>query len=390
MHVAFWMTLLIGALACWYSFSFYQDKPARGWLAALRRRAARFEFTLDSLGGFSYFQLALVSVVGLFLELLMIRWISSEVRVFAYLKNYVLVSCFLGFGLGCYLCRKKINLIALLAPLFSLVFLIKFPWEPLRTLISALPSYLGAASEVHFFGIPTIPFSGLALLGLFAAVAITVPLFILNAMIFVPVGQMVGGYLEKAPRGILAYSVNILGSLAGIFLFTFLCLLSLPPVVWFGLAGLLVTILLIRVSALRWASAVVFALCLIFVSIGPGGSSRQYWSPYQLLTLTPRVENGELISYQLDTNHTWFQQVVNLSPAFVAAHPQFYTQVPSEWDAYNIPYHFYAHPPSVLILGAGMGNDVAAAVRNGAGRVVAVEIDPLIVKLGRELHPEHP
>jgi spermidine synthase len=209
-------------------------------------------------------------------------------------------------------------------------------------------------------------------------------------MIFVPVGQMVGAYLEKAPRGILAYSVNILGSLAGILLFTFLCLFSLPPVVWFGIAGLLVTVLLIRVSALRWASAVVFALCLIFVSIGPGGSSRQYWSPYQLLTLTPRVENGELISYQLDTNHTWFQQVVNLSPAFVAAHPQFYTQVPSEWDAYNIPYHFYAHPPSVLILGAGMGNDVAAAVRNGAGRVVAVEIDPLIVKLGRELHPEHP
>ena len=37
-----------------------------------------------------------------------------------------------------------------------------------------------------------------------------------------------------------------------------------------------------------------------------------------------------------------------------------------------------------------MGNDVAAALRNSAGRVVAVEIDPLILKLGRELHFEHP
>ena len=37
-----------------------------------------------------------------------------------------------------------------------------------------------------------------------------------------------------------------------------------------------------------------------------------------------------------------------------------------------------------------MGNDVAAALRNGAGRVEAVEIDPLILKLGRELHFEHP
>ena len=44
---------------------------------------------------------------------MMIRWISSEVRIFAFLKNYMLVSCFLGFGLGCFLCRKRINLIAM-------------------------------------------------------------------------------------------------------------------------------------------------------------------------------------------------------------------------------------------------------------------------------------
>jgi len=37
-----------------------------------------------------------------------------------------------------------------------------------------------------------------------------------------------------------------------------------------------------------------------------------------------------------------------------------------------------------------MGNDVAAALRNGAVRVVAVEIDPLILQLGRKLHFEKP
>src|SRR2546426_8838671 len=36
-----------------------------------------------------------------------------------------------------------------------------------------------------------------------------------------------------------------------------------------------------------------------------------------------------------------------------------------------------------------MGNDVAA-LRNGAGRITAVEIDPLILKLGRERHFERP
>lgn len=229
MQVAFWLILLVGTLACLYSLSFYQNAQRFRWLAAAQKRAEKYEFSLDTLGGFSYARLALASVLGLFMELLMIRWISSEVRIFAYLKNYVLVSCFLGFGLGCYLCRKKINLIALLAPLFSLVFLIKFPWEPLRELISALPSYLGVASEVNFFGIPSVPVSFLSILGLFAAVAITVPLFILNAMAFIPLGQFVGGYLETAPRGIRAYSVNILGSLAGIVLFTVLCCEGTAP-----------------------------------------------------------------------------------------------------------------------------------------------------------------
>jgi SAM-dependent methyltransferase len=37
-----------------------------------------------------------------------------------------------------------------------------------------------------------------------------------------------------------------------------------------------------------------------------------------------------------------------------------------------------------------MGNDVAAALRYGAERVDAVEIDPAILDLGRDLHPEQP
>src|SRR5207244_1536849 len=80
----------------------------------------------------------------------------------------------------------------------------------------------------------------------------------------------------------------------------------------------------------------------------------------------------------------------DLSPEFVAAHPQFFKDEPIQWNPYNIPYHFYARPESVLILGSGMGNDVAAALRNGAGRITAVEIDPLILKLGRERHFERP
>ena len=44
----------------------------------------------------------------------------------------------------------------------------------------------------------------------------------------------------------------------------------------------------------------------------------------------------------------------------------------------------------MLIIGAGSGNDVAAALAHGAGHVDAVEIDPVINELGRLYHPNRP
>jgi SAM-dependent methyltransferase len=44
----------------------------------------------------------------------------------------------------------------------------------------------------------------------------------------------------------------------------------------------------------------------------------------------------------------------------------------------------------VLIVGAGTGNDVAAALHAGAAQVDAVDIDPAIVEMGRRHHPERP
>src|SRR5262249_20483877 len=47
-------------------------------------------------------------------------------------------------------------------------------------------------------------------------------------------------------------------------------------------------------------------------------------------------------------------------------------------------------PRSVLVLAAGAGNDLASALRHGATDIDAVEIDPSIVALGRQIHPEKP
>jgi hypothetical protein len=101
-------------------------------------------------------------------------------------------------------------------------------------------------------------------------------------------------------------------------------------------------------------------------------------------------ESGELLAYNLKTNDFWYQWVLNLSDAFVEEHPEFFEETNIDFNPYNLPYHFHSDPKSVLVLGAGMGNDVAAALRNGADKVTAVEIDPTILEVGAQLHPEKP
>lgn len=57
---------------------------------------------------------------------------------------------------------------------------------------------------------------------------------------------------------------------------------------------------------------------------------------------------------------------------------------------YNLPYQLVKPGSKTLVVGAGMGNDVSAAIRNRMGSIKAVEIDPSIVQFGRSHHPERP
>ena len=353
--------------------------------------ASRFWFTAADLGGYTHRGLVVSSVLGLYLELLLIRWISSEIRIFAYFKNFVLIACFLGFGLGCYLCRRAISVAVLVAPLVFFSALIALPWRPLRDLVRALPILLGATSEVQIWGVGTSALTPTALLGLLLGTVITLPLFALLAVTFIPIGQLVGFYLESARNGIAAYTINVVASMAGIALYTGLCFADQPPVVWFLAAAAIALALLWPHRHARAAAAIAFALCIGVIA---WGASREpgttYWSPYQKLNLEPQMVNGETVGYSLRTNSIYYQQIVNLSPEFVRAHPQFFRRVPAELDAFNLSYRFAPHPRDVLILGAGMGNDAAAALRAGAAHVTAVDIDPLVLDLGRRFHPEHP
>lgn len=368
-------------------------------------------FALEDLGQLSTSRLLLISAVSLFFELLMIRWLASEIRIFAFFKNMVLVGCFFGFGLGCYLSRKKIRLAFVLLPLLALVLLTSLPWYDLHRLMLKLSDYIGALADVHMFGrslLQGMKLYGAALLGF----SVVIPCLALATLTMVPMGQMVSRFLELR-AGISAYSANVAASIVGIWLFTGLSFLATPPLVWFAVfaLGLLavtwkrssfrvpVAVTFVFIAGLLWWNAQVQYFRLSDLSWAPArlASSRvaeekTYWSPYQKLTLITLADDKQTIRTYLQTNGSWFQTILNLQPEWVAAHPEYKDEsdAPLPFHRYNFPYRFKPAPASVLILGAGMGNDVAAALRNGATRVVAVEIDPMILQLGLEKHAEKP
>jgi spermidine synthase len=377
-------TAVLGVLVLTRFYSLEGQAGRKRW-----RWFERWAFTPSDLGGVSNWRLLLISIAGLFLELLMIRWISSEVRIFAYFKNFVLIACFLGFGLGCYISRRSINVIALLLPLITLAVFITLPWPSLRWVLAQLPTVIGSLSGVDVWGVPSLPSGVGSLLLVGTAIAIIVPLFALIVFVFVPIGQMIGWYLENAPNGLRAYSINVAGSLVGILLYTAISFLAQPPPVWFVCSALLFALVLAPARRLALLAAAGMLLCAGLASLTALAHGRVLWSPYQKLTITAVREGSDTIRYELNTNDSWYQQIVNLSPAYVSANPGRFPRG-TAWNAYNIPYRFAASPRNVLVLGAGTGNDVAAALRNGADHVVAVEIDPLILRVGQDLHFEQP
>ena len=56
-------------------------------------------------------------------------------------------------------------------------------------------------------------------------------------------------------------------------------------------------------------------------------------------------------------------------------------------ELYDLPFAVNPSRGSALIVGAGTGNDVMFALAHGYGRVVAVDIDPQIIALGRAMNP---
>ena len=91
----------------------------------------------------------------------------------------------------------------------------------------------------------------------------------------------------------------------------------------------------------------------------------------------------------VEVNHDFHQTVLDLSPEFTARFPDAESSR-SALPNYDLPYLLVPQSGRVLVVGAGTGNDVAAALRHGAAHVDAVEIAPLILGLGRKFHLKCP
>ncbi len=100
--------------------------------------------------------------------------------------------------------------------------------------------------------------------------------------------------------------------------------------------------------------------------------------------------NGEQCGETITVNNTSYQGMMDLDAQHMAARPDLYPPAEIRTSHYILPYELVGPRERVLIVGAGSGNDAAAALRAGAKSVRAVEIDPVILSFGRELHPNHP
>lgn len=329
--------------------------------------------------------LLIASFLVIFAELAIIRWISVEVRIFAYFKNLALLVCFLGFGMGCALARTQLRWKTAVLGMIALLGLVRLPLAQRTHVFEQLSAVLGGSAAHSFWATDPTLNLGQFLLGALMAAAL---LFLITTL-FVPLGQIVSEQIALAPRTLPAYTWNLFASLLGVLAFLAASKMMLGPQVWmvivlFGYAALQ--------PDLRRAAQVA---CLVLPAIAllhetQNADRMVLWTPYQQIEVSrSHFADGERIADLIRVNHTGYQRTIDLRPAFIRRHED-YLGIEPGYSNFDIAYLFAPPNAKVLIVGAGTGNDIAAALRHGAADVDAVEIDPAIYRLGKETHPEHP
>jgi len=314
-------------------------------------------------------ELLAASFVVLALELALIRWMPAQVRVIAYFPNLVLISAFLGLGIGCLIGRR--------VPLWI--------WP---VTVGAGAGIVTAMGRVIFTHRPTSEFLWLLYFDLPPNAPVVhgirlpiITVFLLGAAMFVPLGSVIAERLRlfrEAGRPLAGYAFDLGGSLLGVLTMSLLFFAGTRPVVWFLVVFAVAMILFVRSPRAAMVHVVLSAVTIFLVH---STDTAQVYSPYYAITAKPAgghvviLTNGSVHQDALPLRRS--AQLVNPLPIRIR-------------EGYHLPYGLLGRPPrKVLIMGAGTGNDVSVALDQGAQSIDAVEIDPEILKLGK-LHPDRP
>jgi len=321
----------------------------------------------------AYIELFAISTVLLFMELAAIRFFGSTVMFLTFFTNIVLLACFLGMSLGCMSAGKQRNYMNLVFPILlftcltSCALLFAYLVDP-RFLIDVGNQ---SSPQTVFFGTEKSPQKLTEFIVPMEVIAGFY--FIAIAMIFIGPGQVMGRAFNKLSNPVLAYAANIAGSLFGIVLFVISSFFHCPPLVWFSVC---------LIPCFYWITKfrILQGVCLVAILgiMGAFSFSNEalevHWSPYNQIVF---VKKNKYIF----ANNISHQEM---------------DEVKSKIRFYSLPYLMMSnagkqHPfKDIMIIGAGSGNDVAAALDNGVEKIDAVEIDPVISKLGRREHPDKP
>ncbi|MFC1622305.1 hypothetical protein ACFL13_02925, partial [Patescibacteria group bacterium] len=331
------------------------------------------------------FQLFAVSCFALFLEMVVIRWLSSSIRIFAFLKNIPLIISFLGLGLGIMTTHPKIRLKENLLRIYALLVVILGTSKISSLSMAPIPTgdslWVWWSSEV-FLDTQLRSSMSTIIASWVGYIIVVTAILTLLFFLFFSIGQHIQERLRKF-KPLDAYKYDLLGSIFGVLLFTLVSFLHTSPF-WWVLISTILLLTLIKVNVKR-------ALLLLFISfVTYIGTLGTYWSPYYRIDVREimRGKDGTAGAVALTVNHVYFQQMANFSEDYLGKYAnEEHKRVSVN---YNLPYMFVKNPGDVLVVGAGGGNDVAAALRHGAKSVDAVDIDPLILQLGEKLHPEKP
>ena len=312
----------------------------------------------------------------LFLELVWIRWLPGQVRVLAYFPNLILISAFLGIGIGCLLATRR----SLLA------------WWPVSVLAIAVLAVLagqvvftqGVESEVLWLLYYDLPKDAPVVHDVRPPIAF---FFAASAVSFVPLGQLLAQRLEEfrvRAEALRGYRGDLLGSLAGVVAFSIAGFAGTFPVFWFAV--------LFAAGAIFFATdarrAVVYAvLALSCIGLVHRVDQSDHYSPYYSLRTVVRADGVRDVL----ANGSLHQAMVDLrEPAGAPAGTDERFEDGVRRGFRNVYDMLPRAPRRVLVVGAGTGNDVAKMLELGAEHIDAVEIDPKIIEIGRAQHPNRP